>query len=94
MLSCITAEASDKLMTELYRTVLPMYIFQGITADIVWMPEAVRAFRARVQMMVQEYASEFYLGSPYSEIVDRSICPKATSRPFALRWPKPASGAD
>jgi hypothetical protein len=65
-----------------------MYIFQGLTADIVWVPEAVRFFNARVDMMVEDYNSSFFAGSTRAEVVDRSIYPKATSRPFTLQWSK------
>jgi len=65
-----------------------MYIFQGLTADIVWLPEAVRFFSARVDMMVEDYLSPHFAGSPYPEVVDRRIYPKATSKPFKLQWPK------
>ena len=73
-------------------TVKAMYIFQGIVADVVWLPEAWRAFRARVRMMVEEYAFPAYQNNPYGEIVDRSIYPEATAEPFTLRWPEPAGG--
>jgi len=84
----LTAEQKTKLKAELYKTVLPMYIFQGITSDVVWLPEAVRFFNARVDMMVEDYASPDFAGSPYPEVVDRSIYPKATAEPFRMQWPK------
>jgi len=84
----VTAEQKAQLKWQLYQTVKPMYIFQGLTADIVWIPEAVRFFSARVDMMVEDYNSQFYGGCPYPEVVDRSIYPKATSKPFTLQWPK------
>jgi len=89
----VTAAQKNKLKRELYQTVKPMYIFQGLTADIVWLPEAVRFFNARVDMMVEDYRSPFVAGSPYSEVVDRSIYPKATSKPFTLQWPKEKLGS-
>ena len=52
--------------------------------------EAWRAFRARVRMMVEEYAFPAYQNNPYGEIVDRSIYPEATAEPFTLRWPEAA----
>ena len=64
-----------------------MYIFQGLTADIVWLPEATRFFNARVDMMVEDYNIPDY-GHTYPEVVDRSIYPKATSQPVRLQWPK------
>ena len=88
----VTAEQKTKLKTELYQTVKPMYIFQGLTADIVWRPEAVRFFNARVDMMIEDYGNSHFAGSPYPEVIDRSIYPRATSQPFALRWPKEAGG--
>jgi hypothetical protein len=88
----VTPAEKTKLKWELYQTVKPMYIFQGLTADIVWLPEAVRFFNARVDMMVEDYNSPIYGGSPYPEVVDRSIYPKATSKPFKLQWP-PRTGA-
>jgi hypothetical protein len=36
----VTGEQKSKLKRELYLTVRPMYIFQGLTADVVWLPEA------------------------------------------------------
>jgi hypothetical protein len=86
----VTAADKTKLKRALYQTVKPMYIFQGVTADIVWLPEAMRFFNARVDMMVEDYHNPFIAGSPYPEVVDRSIYPKATSKPFKLLWPAPA----
>lgn len=88
----VTDEQKAQLKKELYQTVKPMYIFQGLTSDVVWIPEAVRFLNARVDMMIEDYNSIFYKGSPYSEVVDRSIYPKATSQPYTLKWPKQASG--
>ncbi len=84
----VTAAQKFKMKMRLYRTAREMYIFQGLTADVVWIPEAVRFFHARVEMMIQDYRSPFYQLCPYPEVVDRSIYPKATSQPFKLRWPK------
>ena len=89
----VTAAEKARLKRVLYQTVKPLYIFQGLTADIVWLPEAVRFFNARVDMMVEDYNSPFYRGSPYREVVDRSIYPKATSQPFTLQWPKEKIGS-
>jgi hypothetical protein len=83
----VTADQKKKLKAELYETVKPMYIFQGLTADIVWLPEAWRFFNARVDMMVEDFHSREFAGSPYPELVNRSIYPKATSQPFKLQWP-------
>jgi hypothetical protein len=88
----VSAEQKTKLKWELYQTVKPMYIFQGLTSDIVWIPEAVRFFNARVEMMIEDYNSQFYAGCPYPEVVDRSIYPRATSKPFTLQWPKATTG--
>jgi|GEM_PF-4438570 len=88
----VTPEQKVKLKTQLYQAVKPMYIFQGLTADIVWVPEAVRFFSARVDMMVEDYTSGLDLYVPKTEVIDRNIYPKATSQPFALQWPK--SGGD
>jgi hypothetical protein len=88
----VTAQQKAQLKQELYQTVKPMYIFQGLTADIVWLPEAVRFFNARVDMMIEDYNSPFLARSPYGEVVDRRIYPKATSQPFTLQWP-PRAGA-
>lgn len=85
----VTAEQKAQLKRELYQTVKPMYIFQGLTADVVWLPEAIRFFNARVDMMVQDY--HYYLDVP--DVVDRSIYPKATAQPVRLRWPKEAGAA-
>ena len=61
-----------------------MYIVQELTADIVWLPEARRFVNARVDMMVEDYGPR----ASIPEVVDRSIYPKATSKPFTLQWPK------
>ena len=84
----ITAADTNRLKRELYNAVKPMYIFQGLTADIVWLPEAVRFFNARVDMMVEDFHSPYVAGPAHPDVVDRSIYPKATSQPFQLRWPK------
>jgi hypothetical protein len=39
-------------------------------------------------MMVKDYNTSFFAGATSPEVVDRSIYPKATSRPFTLQWPK------
>jgi hypothetical protein len=87
----VTAEQKTNLKTELYQTVKPMYIFQGLTADIVWLPEARRFFNARVDMLVEDYNSPFF--SPRMDVVDRRIYPQATSQPFTLQWPKEKIGS-
>ncbi len=87
----VTEKQKTQLEHELYQTVKPMYIFQGLTADIVWQPEAIRFFNARVDMMVEDYHSPMIAGSPYPEVVDRSIYPRATSQPFKMHWPENAS---
>ena len=89
----VTEAQKTALKRQLYQTVKPMYIFQGLTADIVWQPEAIRFFNARVDMMVEDYKDPMIAGSPYPEVVDRSIYPKATSKPFVLRWPKKGEGS-
>ena len=89
----VTSAQKDDLKTQLYQTVKPMYIFQGLTTDIVWLPEARRFFSARVDMMVEDYRGPSAAGSPYPEVVDRSIYPHATSKPFTLRWPNRSVGA-
>jgi hypothetical protein len=87
----VTPEQKTQLKHELYQKVRPMYIFQGLTADIVWLPEAIRFFNARVDMMVEDYTRWYTSSMQLREVVDRSIYPKATSQPFRLRWPKPAA---
>jgi len=85
----VTPAQKNQLKMQLYQTVKPMYIFQGLTADIVWLPEAVRFFNAKVDWMVEEYQLQFFAGP---DVVDRSIYPKATAQPFALQWPKQTEG--
>ena len=87
----ITPMQKMQLKHQLYQTIKSMYIMQGLVADIVWIPEAVRFFNARVDMMLEDYASPLY--EPPQEVVDRSIYPKATSQPVKLQWPK-AGGQD
>ena len=60
-----------------------MYIFQGVTADVVWLPEAKRFFNVRVDMMAEDYRR--FMSKP--DVVDRRIYPKATSEPYTLQWP-------
>jgi hypothetical protein len=83
----VTAAEKDRLKRELYQTAKSMYIFQGLTADIVWVPEAIRFFNARVDMMVEDYNGPDFARS-YPEVVDRDIYPKATSQPYTPQWPK------
>jgi hypothetical protein len=82
----VTSEQKVELKRKLYETIKPMYILQGLTADVVWIPESVRFFNARVDMMVEDYLSPLYSATP--PVVDRSIYPKATSQPVRLQWPK------
>lgn len=82
----VTEKQKDQLKHELYETIKPMYIMQGLTSDIVWIPEAVRFFNARVDMMLQDYQSRLYV--PYPDVVDRAIYPKATAQWKTLQWPK------
>jgi hypothetical protein len=82
----VTPAQKMQLKHQLYETIKSMYIMQGLVADIVWIPESVRFFNARVDMMVEDYQSSLYSATP--SIVDRSIYPKATSQPVQLQWPK------
>jgi hypothetical protein len=81
----VTTEQKLKLKRELYETIKSMYIMQGLVADIVWIPEAVRFFNARVDMMVEDYSTSLYV--PNADVVDRTPYPKATSQPVSLNWP-------
>jgi hypothetical protein len=82
----VTSAQKLELKRKLYETIKPMYILQGLTADVVWIPESVRFFNARIDMMVEDYLSPLYSATP--PVVDRSIYPKATSQPVPLQWPK------
>ncbi len=82
----VTAGQKMRLEHELYETIKGMYIMQGLVADIVWVPEAVRFFNARVDMMVEDYASPLYVPRP--DVVDRTPYPKATSQAVKLQWQK------
>jgi len=75
----------EAIFNELYATIKGMYIFQGLVADIVWIPEAVPALRARVQRMIDTYKYG-YRYNPYDGVIDRSIYPKATSKPYKPNW--------
>jgi hypothetical protein len=86
----LTPAQKNQLKMQLYQTVKPMYIFQGVTADIVWLPEAARFFNAKVDWMVEEYQNPFFTGPA---VIDRSIYPKATSQQFTLQWPKVKTGS-
>jgi len=85
-------EEKLKIKQELYATVRSMYVFQGLVADVVWLPEAWRAFSKHVDWMVEEYYWPAYAPNPYPEIIDRSIYPKATARPVQLQWPDAGKG--
>jgi hypothetical protein len=76
-----------ELKNQLWETVKPMYVFQGLTADIVWLPEALRFFSVRVDMMVEDYQAG-WMTSRNAEVVDRSLYPKADSHPFTVHWQK------
>ena len=79
----VTQEQKPRLLKQFFETIKPMYIFQGVTADVVWLPEAERFFNVRVGMMVEDYRR--FVWKP--ETVDRSIYPKASSKPYTLNWP-------
>ncbi len=88
-----TAATSDERMQlkmELYRQLKDMYVFQGITSDIVWQLESWRFFSARIDMMIEEYV---WYKTSRPDIVDRAIYPKATTEPFRLRWPEDQNGS-
>lgn len=78
-------EEKDRLFVELRNEVKSMYIFQGLVADSPYLGDAVHYFRAHVEYMIAGY-SYYIRNNPYSEIVDRSIYPKATSKPFKIQW--------
>ncbi len=84
----VTPTQKTKLKWELYQTVKPMFIFQGVTADIVWQPEALRFFNTKVDWMIEELRSPFGMGALIKGKIDRSIYPKAASQPVVLQWPK------
>jgi len=89
----LTEDEKQALKQELYATVRTMYVFQGLVADVVWLPEAWRAFGKHVDWMVEEYNWPAYAPNPYPEIIDRSIYPKATARPVQLQWPEAGDGS-
>ncbi len=84
----LSDDEKQAIKQELYQTVRTMYVFQGLVADVVWMPEALRLFSQKVDWMVQEYNWPAYAPNPYPEVIDRSIYPKARSAPVQLQWPK------
>ena len=79
------SEERTHLKWDFYRRLKEMYIFQGITTDIVWQPESWRFYCARVDMMIEEYT---WYKTSRPDTVDREIYPKATTEPFRLRWPE------
>ncbi len=83
----ISEARKKELKRQLWETVKPMYVFQGLTADIVWAPEALRFFSARVDMLVEDYQAG-WMTSQNAEVVDRSLYPKAVSQPFTVDWHK------
>src|SRR5262249_9187328 len=84
----VIAEQKTKLKAELYKKTLPMYILQGLASDVALVSEALRLFNFRVDTMVEDYVSPELTGTPYPEVIDRSIYPKATAEPYRLRWPE------
>jgi hypothetical protein len=78
---------------ELYQSVKAMYVFQGLVADVVWLPEAGRLFSQKVDWMVQEYNWPAYALNPYPEVIDRRIYPRASSAPVQLHWPNVENGS-
>ena len=62
-----------------------MYIFQGITCDVIWQPESYALFYSKVDLMVQQY---LWYKSSIPDFVNRKIYPEATSSLVTLNWPK------
>ena len=81
------AKISDRqkagLKRELYTRLKSMYIFQGITSDIIWQPESFAHFVGMINLMIKQY--NWYKTSR-PDVVDRKIYPEATSKPYKLRW--------
>jgi len=88
----LSDEEKLAIKRELYQTVSGMYAFQGLVADVVWLPEAARLFSTHVDWMVQEYSFPEYAPDRYIEVIDRSIYPKARSTPVQLQWPQTGNG--
>ena len=82
-------EVSEKqrsdLKRELYERLKTMYVFQGITSDVIWQPESYAIFYSKVDLMVQQY---LWYKSSIPDFVDRKIYPEATSSFVTLNWPK------
>ena len=73
------------LKRELYERLKTMYIFQGITSDVIWQPESYALFYSKVDLMVQQY---LWYKSSIPDFVNRKIYPEATSSLVTLNWPK------
>jgi len=76
----------EAIRHEAYEAAKHMKILQGLVSDIVWTPEAIRFFNARINMMVEDLTRPLYRDSPFPEYVERSIYPHATAEPVVLDW--------
>ena len=79
----VTENDNNCLKKELYDTLKTMYIFQGITSDIIWQPESYALFNHKVDMMEKQYMWYKYC---ILDVVDRNIYPEATSDFVTLNW--------
>jgi len=77
---CLPHADREATFNELYAKIKDMWIFQGLVADVVWIPEAIPALRVWVQRMIDTHKYA-YRYNPCDGVVDRSIYPKAAQSP-------------
>lgn len=81
----VSDKQKSNLKRELYERLKTMFVFQGITSDVVWQPESYSLFYSKVDLMVKQY---LWYKSSIPDFVDRKIYPEATSNNVKLSWPK------
>ncbi len=79
----ISDKKKNELKKELYVRMKSMYIFQGITSDIIWQPESYAMFSFKVDLMTKQYD---WFKSSRPDFVNRDIYPEAISKPSRLKW--------
>lgn len=77
----IDRDQALRLINDLYDRMKTMYIFQGLTSDVIWQRESRRFFEFRAQTWAEDY--RMYRDS-VPDVVDRSLYPRATSDPVFL----------
>jgi hypothetical protein len=81
----VSTEARKKMRWELYQHLKTLDVFQGITSDIIWQPEAYAFFCWQVDLMIRQYR---WYRTSRPDVVDRTIYPEATAEFATLKWPQ------